>query len=377
MALRVAIAQPVLRWALARIRMSQDELEAKQDFRALPQWLSGEKQPTLKQAEKLAGLAGVPFGYLLLDQPVDDTPALPDFRTTGSRQLRQISPELEQTIINCEGRLRWYTDYQFFLGEAPPELVHRFSLADAPAAAVEYFLENTEWNAGPQHGRDVRTVLSHAMEDLGLLVMRTAIVDNNTSRKLDVAEFRGFTVLDRGFALVFVNGADAKAGQYFSLAHELGHVLLGKPGVSGERNDHQTIERWCNQFAAELLLPRAALAEIWAQSTSLEDACDRASKRFGVSAEVTTWSLVDAHLVSRSEASAFLASRPGRPGDTAPSGGGDYYRAINSRLGARFVESVTGALLDGDIDGVEASRQLGIAKTATLDALVGRVQGVA
>ena len=215
------------------------------------------------------------------------------------------------------------------------------------------------------------------MEDFGLLVMRTAIVDNNTSRKLDVAEFRGFTVLDRGFALVFVNGADAKAGQFFSLAHELGHVLLGKPGVSGERNDHQKIERWCNQFAAELLLPRAALAEIWAQSTSLEDACGRASKRFGVSAEVTTWSLVDAHLVSRSEASAFLASRPGRPGDTAPSGGGDYYRAINSRLGARFVESVTGALLDGDIDGVEASRQLGIAKTATLDALVGRVQGVA
>lgn len=209
------------------------------------------------------------------------------------------------------------------------------------------------------------------MEDLGLLVMRTAIVDNNTSRKLDVAEFRGFTLLDRGFALVFVNGTDANAGQFFSLAHELGHVLLGKPGVSGERNDHQKIERWCNQFAAELLLPRAALVEIWAHSTSLNNACERAFKRFSVSAEVTTWSLVDAHLISRSEASAFLASRPDRPINTAPSGGGDYYRAINSRLGARFVESVTGALLDGDIDDVEASRQLGIAKTATTASVAG------
>ena len=49
--------------------------------------------------------------------------------------------------------------------------------------------------------------------------------------------------------------------QAFTLAHELGHVLLGSSGISGQprlggKSGHKAIEDWCNRFASAFLAPK-------------------------------------------------------------------------------------------------------------------------
>jgi Zn-dependent peptidase ImmA (M78 family) len=68
----------------------------------------------------------------------------------------------------------------------------------------------------------------------------------------------GATVTDRAFPLIFVNAQHHTARALFTLAHELGHLLLGHDGaitVDDDLDGTTRDERQANAFAAALLMP--------------------------------------------------------------------------------------------------------------------------
>ena len=94
--------------------------------------------------------------------------------------------------------------------------------------------------------------------------MVSGVVYNNTHRPLEPAEFRGFAIADQLAPLVFINGADTKAAQMFTLAHELGHIGLGESALTDVEPatlPTEQVESWCNRVAAELLVPAAVLEQ--------------------------------------------------------------------------------------------------------------------
>jgi hypothetical protein len=95
---RVAIHKDLIRWAVDR--SGQDEVALVKRFPQLPQWESGEVQPTFKQLEDFAKATLTPFGAFFLPAPPQEKLPVPDFRTVRDQRPRRPSttalPSLQQ-----------------------------------------------------------------------------------------------------------------------------------------------------------------------------------------------------------------------------------------------------------------------------------------
>ncbi|QBI18478.1 ImmA/IrrE family metallo-endopeptidase [Egibacter rhizosphaerae] len=197
---------------------------------------------------------------------------------------------------------------------------------------------------------EARSGLVAAIEAAGILVMVSGIVGSNSHRRLDPGEFRGFTIIDDYAPVVFVNGADTKAAQIFTLAHELGHVWLGQSALDSPRMDvhaEHDLEPWCNAVAAELLVPEADLRQHHDPDRDLVEEAGRLARRYKVSRLVVLHSLYDARLVAWERFRASYREELERAAERPYTAGGDYYRTQPVRMSRRFTRAVVASALEG------------------------------
>ena len=249
----------------------------------------------------------VPVGYLFLaESPVEEVP-IPDFRTFAGQRVTQPSPNLLDKIYICQERQSWYREFArvtqqpgpTFVGSATVEISSE-TVAARKRETLGFDLvarrECQTWNEA------LRLFIRQA-EDAGVLVMVSGVVMSNTHRRLDAAEFRGFALSDPCAPLIFVNGADSKAAQMFTLAHELAHLWLGDSALSNigaaPTLGFQREEVWCNAVAAELLVPLAALRAELRLDEGLPDALSRLARSFKVISLVILRRLLDANWLDR------------------------------------------------------------------------------
>lgn len=362
----------VLRWAAQRARLRDDDLAAR--FNKWPLWLSGEAQPTLKQLEDFARLTHTAFGYFFLPQPPALALPVPDFRTLRDELLVEPSSDLLDTLYLCQQRQDWYRDHARMQGLPALPFVGSASVRDAPVVVAQRQRDTLGWSSEarrqlPTWTDALRQMISKT-EDAGVMVMVSSVVGSNSHRKLDVGEFRGFVLADSLAPLVFMNGADSKAAQMFTLAHELAHVWLGATGVSdtqvGQVPEQQT-ERWCNQVAAELLMPLEELRAAHQRNAPIQDEIQRLAREFKVSTLVALRRLFDAGYISQVALWQHYREEQDRLRtlNERSSGGGDFYRSLGARTSKRFARAILSSTLEGITSFPDAFRMLGMRKTAT------------
>lgn len=363
---------PVLRWAADRARLTDDTLEKR--FPKWPLWLSGEAQPTLKQLETFARLTHIPIGYFFLPEPPELTLPVSDFRTLRDEVLTEPSSALLDTLYLCQQRQEWYRDYARMHGFSRLDFVGSVTVAEPPEQVAEAIRQSlalfiADRQQLPTWTDALRQLIAKA-EDAGILVMASSIVGNNSHRKLDVAEFRGFALADDLAPLIFLNGADSKAAQMFTLAHELAHIWLGESGVSdpeaGNIPEQQT-ERWCNRVAAELLMPLEDLRKAYQPDGAVSEEIQRLARLFKVSTLVALRRLFDAGFIDRDSLWQNYRQEVERIRelDRGGSGGGDFYRTLGVRTGKLFAKAILSSTLEGQTLFQDAFRMLGVRKTAT------------
>ena len=381
MTVRVPVRGALLVWARERSRVAPEDLFTR--FPALMEWEEETKQPTLKQLEKFAQATHTPVGYLFLPEPPEEHLPLPDFRTIGDLDIGQASPDLLDTVYQCQQRQDWYRDYARLQRQEPVRFVGTLSTDVDVVEAARRMLEVLEFTPsqrGSSWSEAFRRLIDQADAN-GVLVMVNGIVGSNTHRKLDPREFRGFALVDDLAPLVFVNGADTKAAQIFTLAHELAHVWLGQSAVSDadlEFPSANAVERCCNQVAAEFLLPSEALTRLNVSLQSLTDPLQDLAREFKVSTLVVLRRIFDGGFLTQSQFRIAYAEERDRvlalmEERSSGSGGGNFYNTQPLRVSRRFARALIEGTLEGQTLHRDAYQMLGFKKHSTFDELASHL----
>jgi Zn-dependent peptidase ImmA (M78 family) len=376
MTVRVPVRGALLTWAVERSRIGPEELAAK--FPALGEWAEGTKQPTLKQLEKFAQTTRTPVGYLFLPEPPEEHLPVPDFRTIGDIEVGEASPDLLDTVYQCQQRQDWYRDFARLHREERVPFVGSLTTDSAIVDAARQMREILTFDPtdrGHNWSEALSRLIDHA-DKSGVLVMVNGVVGSNTHRKLDPQEFRGFALVDELAPLVFVNGADTKAAQIFTLAHELAHVWLGQSAVSDadiEARSGNAVERWCNEVAAEFLLPVEPLRGVDVDIAELPNQLQRLAREFKVSTLVVLRRLYDSGKLTQPQFRIAYADERERllaiieqSGDAS---GGNFYNTQPIRVGKRFARAIIESTLEGQTLHRDAYQMLGFKKHSTFEAL--------
>jgi Zn-dependent peptidase ImmA (M78 family) len=180
--------------------------------------------------------------------------------------------------------------------------------------------------------------------------------------------------------VVFVNGADTKAAQIFTLAHELVHIWLGESAISDAdmaTTPTNAIERWCNQVAAEFLLPAAWLQGYTLDPNGITEALEQLARRFKVSTLVALRRLYDTKVLTKAQYHEEFASELARilaiMDEGGGSGGGNFYNTQPVRVSKRFARALIESTLEGQTLHRDAFQMLGFKKVATFNELAARM----
>ena len=379
MTLRVDVKPALFRWARERARIDPDALVKR--FPKYREWESGAVQPTFKQLERLANVTHAPIGSFFLSEPLQEGIPIPDLRTVANRLVGRPSVDLLDTVYLCQQRQDWYREYARMEGEGPLPFVGAAtptsdveSTASTVTAALGFNLDERRtlgtWT-------DALRRFIEQVDSLGVLVMVNGVVGNNTRRKLDPEEFRGFALADDLAPLIFINGADSKAAQVFTLAHELAHIWLGESALSDVEPasvpSHQ-VEMWCNRLAAEFLVPEAALRVAYREGEGLPSQLSRLARHFKVSSLVVLRRIFDIGAIDRGEFDLAYRQELDRIPSVATAGGGNFHPTLRTRVGQRFGRALVASTLGGRTSFSESFRLLGIKKTATLREFAASLQ---
>lgn len=384
---QVPINPQLLRWARQRGGLTGDDLARKLQLKPerVDAWESGAERPSWPQAQKLARVLHIPFGYLFLSEPPQTVlPTIADFRTLPGAESSRFSPELEDALNDALRKRDWLRERRIGEGASPLPFVGRFT-ADAPTDLVAADIrQHLNLPMPPAEGlksweAHLQRLVAHA-EEAGIVVLQSGVALGDNRRPLSVDEFRGFTLVDDYAPVIFVNTRDRVAGRIFTLAHELAHLWSGTSGVSnpspGEAPETPAVERFCNRVAGELLVPKDAFLPAWRQyaGPALDVRAQALAQEFRVSVFVVLIRAYELGLISRSALDeAYEQARQAATAlEAKGGGGGDFYRTLRSRNSRVLVDEVLLALRQGEALYREAAALLNV-RVGTLEKALERL----
>lgn len=345
------ITPEVLKWARERrIRLSIEYAAAKLNVKPerLRAWEAGTAQPTFAQLKKIAKLYKTHISVFYLPEPpagftlIADYRKLPQSLTTDEGQAYKLNANIIEAYERREALLEFYE----LLDEPLPEVTLELSEDDTSEHAVQEISNFLQLDRELLHQSDDEyTALKfwkQTIEARGILVCHTSA---NSYLSIDLETVRGFCLAQKPLPVIVVNPKDSPYGRIFTIIHELVHIALGKSIVQHTGDQEDSTQDWirteafCNQVAAEFLVPTDELSEkvnLHMLETDLPDL----SKHFRVSPEVIMRRLETLAYITLEDYQAYRNSLLEAYRDSSPTGGFvPYHNKLLNASGEHFART--------------------------------------
>jgi Predicted Zn peptidase len=353
-------------------------------------WRTGEKIPTFNQVEALSRATNIPLGYFFLKAPPKEDISLLDYRTIDSVELQNPSRNLVDTIHDMENIQEWMKNHLIRQDTAKLNFVgsekHSANSHDIADKMREKLNLSTQWFTKVHDTWDAFKHIRRQAESLGILVMMNGIVGNNTHRKLEISEFRAFTLVDDYAPLIFINTNDSYNAKLFSLIHEMAHIWIGESSFFNDRygaaKNVNQLEILCNEISGEFLVPQVLFLKQWNQQPTeagIDERINSLSSYFKCGttviarrALINDLITINQYEIIASEAVRLYNDKQKEKKEKEQ--GGDYYSSMATRIDGRFLKALSNSVQEGSTLFTDAFKLTHTNRT-TFFALVEKVRG--
>lgn len=383
---KALITPEILKWAREkRIRLEIDYAakKLKIDPARLEAWENGTEQPTISQLKKIAKLYKTHISIFYLPEPPIDFQPLTDYRVLPEHFVideEQIY-RLNANIVEAFERRATLIELYELLEEPPLEVTLKFDRQTSKKRAAEKITQFLGFSrAELQKANNPHTALKfwkQTVEAKGILVCQTSV---NTHLSVELETVRGFCIGQRPFPVIVVNPKDSPYGRIFTLIHELVHIALGESVIqntdfeASPPSNLDPIEVFCNQVAAEVLVPENELLET-VNLEMLKEDLPEISKHFHVSSEVIMRRLLTLKKISRRNYQMYRHQQLAKYRDTPARTGGaaPYHNRLLNTAGEYFARTAFTAYYEQKITRAELASVLSNCDTKHLAKIEGTI----
>ena len=334
----------IIKWARERSGYTLEEVanSLNKDVETISNWESGSSAPTYAQLEKLADKCKRPIALFFFPE-VPQEPDLVKRLALRSSEIEALSPNIRLLLRHAAARQISLMELNMGVNPAESRIFRDLhaqlddSVTDLARRTREYLDIHVETQASWSDSTTALEIWRDCIEDKGIFVFKDAFQNEFVD---------GFSLVHDQFPVIYLNNSRLHVRQIFSLLHELAHLLLGANGITRVINpEGGRIERFCNQFAAEFLVPSSDLETRLDFPNYDDTAIGKLASHYKVSRPVILLKLIEQNIFTPADYEQKIKkwkevyeSSLEKVAESKRSGGGNYYNTRAVYLGYRFLE---------------------------------------
>ena len=381
------INRDILKWARETSGVNLDDISQVKGLKDIASWEEGTSYPTYGQLETLSSKYKRPLAIFFFPSIPEEDNIKKSFRTIPDYEKENIPPSVR--FLLREGEVMQMNLMELYNGKNPYKdqlITQKIKNKDLNTLVNEvrnYFeidiSEQKKWKDSKTALKKWRDILANK----GIFVFK---------RPFKTKSYSGFCLYNELFPIIYINNSSSDTRQIFTLFHELAHLLyknnhldifsfkeISSEYIDNLSENERRVERLCNKFASEFLVPRNDFAEEMTSysSNNILQSASKLATIYNVSREVILRKFYDAQQISSKKYEEYV-KEINELKKKAPkgSGGGNHYTNVIHYLGKPYLDIVFSKYLNNKIS-IQQTADYLLVKVGHIEQLESKFLGYA